>query len=256
MESSEGSNGGMFLNRRRLLTALASVAAGSSSYLAWNTYQRKKDADALLRARGIPRSSPEIVSRIAGTRELLEKHFAVIAGNAPLEDAKVLAIGEIHHSFGNAYGLPEEEKKKTWTAANAIGSLLGDVVADGDHVLLEAIDRGQPDFRPMGPMVMEYPWMMRIRKKDITIGGWDDLAVKNDASIPLREGALLRNERGMVPAIIDNARARAGRIIVVAGVGHFTDDPRVDAAMQGRDIPYLILGEKLALETAGYPPKK
>lgn len=251
MKSSEGSNGGMFLNRRRMLTALAAVAAGSSSYLAWNAFQRRKEVDELLRARGIPRSSPAVVSRVDETRELLEKHFAVIAGNAPLEEAKVVGIGEIHHSFGDAYGLTEGEKEKTWVAANAIGKMLGAVVRDGDHFLLEALDRGQPDLRPMGPMVMEYPWMIGIRKKQITVGGWDDLPTKNDASLSLREGAMLRNERGMIPAIVENARKRRGRVFAVAGVGHFLDDPRVDGTLEKENIPYLLLGEKAALNAAG-----
>ncbi len=204
-----------------------------------------------------PRSQPEKLSGDPEFDKELREKFEVIAGSASYEDAKVIGIGELHFLNAVQDKSRKEHARKAFVAANIIAQTLDSQVKEGDHFLLEGLDWRNKNMPPRRSMPLTYPWAIGLHdRKDITFGGWDDVAIKNDASLSMPVSSKLRNEQGMIPAIAESVHANKGKTYVVAGVRHFTDDPRIDQSLEKEGIPYLILGEKFALEITREVAKK
>jgi hypothetical protein len=236
---------------RRLWMINAGIWAVAGA-VTWNTHRIKQNArrevEELFAVEKYPRSTPETLSADPEFQKMLEKNFKVIAGNASYEDAKVIGIGEVHFLNVLRGSVDKEMRKKAFVSANTIGRMFSDTAKSGDHFLLEGIDRRR-EVPPKKSLPLTYPWTIGLYDRDdITMSGWDDLKAMDDTTLLIPESAKIRNEKGMIPAIYESIEQHSGKTFVVAGAGHFVNDPRIDESLEKAKIPYLILGENFALE--------
>lgn len=252
-----GSNGPAFDRRKLIIGGVNVLALSAAGYSLYKIGKYKDGIRKILEAHNIPRSSPNSISADPALRAMIQENFDVIAGNASFEDAKIVGVGEMHHYFSDQSEENKEHQKKSLNGLSRNIAFFEKTAKDKDHILVEGEDHTVAERKISKTMVMKYPWMAGIYKKDILVSGWDDGATyKNTPVLPLRESAMLRNERGMIPALIERARTRQGKIFMMCGVAHLMDDPRVDAALEKEKIPYLLLGEKNSVAFAREEAKR
>lgn len=194
------------------------------------------------------RPQPPMLSSDPKLRAFLEEHFDVIAGNASIEDARVVGLGEFH--FRMKKGTDKEEQMIGFRSMTQLAKTLQKVAKAGDHVLIEGLN---PERGVMRPSIMLHPSLAFIeRRPGITVSGWDNeklIAESDDATV--RAKGRERNALALYPSIIQRTQSqKTGYIFVTSGVAHFTDDARIDDAMEKEKIPYILLGEKSAMQQA------
>ena len=219
--------------------------------------ERQRLRDEISKLKKKSRPMPEHVANDPELRAFLEERFEVVAGTATIEDAKVICWGDYHFIWQKSMRdlVKPEDVKLGLRSVNTIAMGMKKTLNDGDHVLMEGagpeenLNAIPQDMRPL-----IYPGFIATYMRNFTMSGWDDKELVQQHLAAIRRGdlsasqklLLKRDDAHLYPNIIEAARTHDGKIHVVAGVAHLDDDPRIDAALQEEDIPYIILASKEA----------
>jgi hypothetical protein len=237
----------LHVTRRRFLRILgintALVTTVAISYAVRCDTKRRLQPDA---AKG-PRPKPDHFAEDAELEKFLSERFEIISGNAPADKAKVIGLGEFHFRIGKKGTVDQDAQKIGMQSMTQLATALERMAKPGDHVLLEGIN---PERGEMRPSFFLHPSLAFIdRRNGIMVSGWDNESVPKGATDEeTRANGRKRNETRLFPTIVDRAARQEGRVFVTSGVAHFSDDRRIDDVL--KNIPFILLGEKKAMEVA------
>lgn len=219
--------------------------------------RRRTTPGAVWRA-GVDRLKGLVPNPLEKRRRVILERFQEIGGNAPLESARVVCLGESHG----------------WHNEMKIGRFIRAFGERGDIVLVEGVQQMEQPAEATGIQeAYNFP-------SGITVLGWDDLALRDQAKrigleldrIMIDQRAALDNGNGerfselreqylpkereylditfrqrdesMIQALHKvQKRYPDARIFIIAGARHFTDDQQLTTSLEQNK--YIVLRPKM-----------